>query len=315
MAQHRSASGWITGRPGFGLVVLALVVLSLLPSGWIGWAGYLNSPLVFLFAPVQRPLRSLVVWLKPPEPARGPDDPMITSLQSERDDYWRRLLQAQQEVVDLRTLIKDLSRGIELNPNLPVRQIMAPVIGSGPDLSGGLITVQAGKREGVQIGNVVTVRGVHLVGRIRKVDNRTSAVMPITYQAGSKVSEYIRGVIMLADEKVGPVCELAATGKGTLVGAIADEPDAVSGRRAEITPGMTVRLVEESWPQSSRMLVIGVVERVEPLPQQPLRRMVTVRPVYDIERWSEVMIRIPTTDEQPGVPASGSPPGAGGGRP
>ena len=83
---------------------------------------------------------------------------------------------SREEAEALRTLVRDLSRGMELNPSLAVRQIAAPVIGYGSDLSGGLLTVRAGRKDGVEPNSVVVVRGVYLVGRVQRVRQQQQRV-------------------------------------------------------------------------------------------------------------------------------------------
>jgi len=63
--------------------------------------------------------------------------------------------------------------------------------------------------------------------------------------------------------------------------------------------GQTVRLDDPTWPKAARMLVLGRVERVEPSPDQPLRRVITIRPtVAGLDRLSEVVIWTPVMGEE-----------------
>lgn len=74
-------------------------------------------------------------------------------------------------------------------------------------------------------------------------------------------------------------------------------------------PGMVVRLLDASegaWPRSARMLVVGVVEMVEPNPDQPLRPLVTVRPTVQLRRLSEVVLRIPVDEGERGDAGGGA---------
>ena len=226
---------------------------------------------------------------------------MIANLQAQLDEAKLELRQSRQESEDLRLLIRDLSRGMELNPALAVKQINAPVIGFGADLTGGVLTVQAGRRENVNPKDVVTVRGINLMGRVTKVDERTCAVAPITM----KGSRSLRGVIMLDDHKFGPHCQLDAVGNGLLAGRVMYETesgDVAAGESPNIQPGMDVLLDDGEFPISSRMLVIGKVVSVEPSPSSLIRLIVTVRPVVqDLGHVGEVIIRIPehSTDASP----------------
>ena len=68
---------------------------------------------------------------------------------------------------------------------------------------------------------------------------------------------------------------------------------------------MVVRLQDPNWPASAQMLIIGKIVRVEPKPTEPLRQVITVRPVYDLSRLGEVVVRIPEPGAQV-IPAPAS---------
>ncbi|MCX5690933.1 MAG: hypothetical protein NTV94_14310, partial [Planctomycetota bacterium] len=60
--------------------------------------------------------------------------------------------------------------------------------------------------------------------------------------------------------------------------------------------GQVVRLADGRWPTSAQMLLVGKVIAVEPSPDGPLRRLVTVAPSIErLERVSEVVIRTNAT--------------------
>jgi hypothetical protein len=92
-------------------------------------------------------------------------------------------------------------------------------------------------------------------------------------------------------------CRLAPVGKGLLQGDLEDKRDE-SGAPIEPPAGAEVRLSDPTrWPADAQMLIVGVVERVEPSPRQPLRRVVVVRPsVPDLTRVGEAVLRIPSRD-------------------
>lgn len=287
----RSLGAQLTGRPGLAGSVLVLTIISLAPVSVTRWVGALHNPVLTMIAPLQQAVRSLAVWVRP---AYGvSDDAQLELLRVTIEELNAKYLRSKQEADDLRVLIREISRGMDLNPQLAVRTIVAPIIGAGADLSGGLITVKAGNREGVEVGNVVAIRGIYLFGRVKRVDERTSEVLPITYLPKKREPEKIGAVIMLDEQRVGPRCDLAPTGDGTLSGKLQHEVDPNAPNQTTPAPGMFVRLLDDTWPPSAKMLVIGRVDRIEPAPDQPLRKIVHVRLVYNIDRWSEVMIRIP----------------------
>lgn len=287
----RSLGAQLTGRPGLAGSVLVLTIISLAPVSVTRWVGALHNPVLTLIAPLQQAVRSLAVWVRPPLGVS--DNKELESLRIYAAELNAMYLRSRQEADDLRARIREISRGMDLNPQLAVRTIVAPIIGAGADLSGGLITVKAGKREGVEVGNVVAIRGIYLFGRVKRVDDRTCQVLPITYLPKKREPEKIGAVIMLSEQGIGPRCDLAPTGDGTLSGKLQDEVDPNAPHQTTPAPGMLVRLLDDTWPPSAKMLIVGQVDRIEPAPDQPLRKIVFVRPVYNIDRWSEVMIRIP----------------------
>ena len=278
-------------RTSLALAIPAMLVLALLPRPALPLVTALHGPVTMLLAPVQQPARAVVVWLRGEERKPGAGDPTdIANLEFQLDQARLELRQARQEVEDLRAMIKNLSRGMELNPSLSVRQITAPVIGFGADLSGGIVTVRAGKAERVSVNDVVAVRGVYLMGRVVRVEERTCGVKPITQKGFGKFD----GVIMLDDQHLGPECQLEAAGDGTLIGKVKYTGEiGTTAELPQITSGMTVRLSDKEWPPSAKMLVVGTITRVEPSPSQSQRLLVTVEPLQNLAHTSEVIVRIP----------------------
>jgi cell shape-determining protein MreC len=280
-------------RANISLAVAAVALLALVPRPGLRLVGYLRDPLTLLLTPIQEPVRWAVVRLRGSESAA--DSAVVAQLQVQLDQARLELRQARQEADDLRALVRDVSRGMELNSMLAVRQIRAPVIGFGADLSGDLVTVRAGRREKVNKNDVVAVRGVYLMGRVVRVEERTCEVHPITHKGFGKFN----GVIMLDnDQKLGPECQFEPAGNGTLIGKVMNPDEIVQTATGTtelpaILPGMEVRLSDKEWPPSSRMLVIGRVVKVEPSPNQLTRLLVTVKPDQDLARTSEVIIRVP----------------------
>lgn len=287
----KSLGAQLTGRPGLACSVVVLIILSLAPVSLTRWVGALHNPVLTVIAPLQQTVRSVMVWFRPPLGVS--DNPELEQLRAYAAELNAMYLRTKLEADDLRTRIREISRAMDLNPQLAVRTIMAPIIGAGADLSGGLVTVKAGAREGVEVGNVVAIRGIYLFGRVKRVSDRTSEVLPITYLPKKRDPEKLGAAIMLDEQRIGPRCDLAPTGDGLLSGKVQDDVDPNSPQQTTPVPGMLVRLIDDAWPASAKMLIIGQVDRIEPAPDQPLRKIVFVRPVYNIDRWSEVMIRIP----------------------
>ena len=295
-------SRWINPRSGLAAAIAVLAVLSFAPPRVAGWVGAFRGPVRTVLSPVAAPFALLLGLVSRDETlaTSGPAQEALT----QRDGYLREVNQLRAENDDLRRVIADLQHGLDLNPNIPVRQFTAAVIGSSMDLSSSMLSIRAGTREGVEpSASVAVVRGVHLVGRVVGSPlPRTCSVLPFTDRSAGSIN----GVVMLDATRFGPACRLEPRGDGTLSGRLRSESvllptgarsaaiDAASGdANAGVKPGMIVRLADDSWPQSAQMLELGIVESVE-TPAQDIRiRTIVVRPKYRVERVSEVTLRVP----------------------
>ncbi|GIK18530.1 MAG: hypothetical protein DYG93_13595 [Leptolyngbya sp. PLA2] len=268
------------------ITIAALVVLALVPVRFMAFAGWFADLTAVVAAPVSQPLRALAAWVAPARTGGSPTEE-IAELEQQRDHYATLYHRVRDENARLRELVRQLQGGIALNPELPLRLYTASVVGASSDLSSPLLTVRAGRRHGVERNTVATVAGVQLLGRVDRAAERLCYVRPITApEAGS-----IIGTVMVSDEG-GLLCRLAPVGDGTLRGDV-EYPASPEGRPTpEVAPGQLVRLSDPVWPPSAQMLIIGQVERVEPAPDAPLRRVITVRPTVRLERVSEVVLRI-----------------------
>ncbi|GMV25020.1 MAG: hypothetical protein AMXMBFR58_10510 [Phycisphaerae bacterium] len=288
--------------------IVLLVVTAFLPPAVGAWPGWFGRLLLFFVAPISEPVRGIASWLSPPEPKT--QDTAIAAIQQQAEGYRQQLLRAQVEVEQLRQQITDLQRGALLN-DLPVRQMHASVIATSSDLTSHLLRIKAGTAQGVEVNSVATVKGLQLLGRVVNADRRTCEIQPITSPAAGQ----IRGVVMLSDMIRGPECLLEPRGDGTLVGPVEDlrqwPPGIVlpegtqPGDPVRVKVRQTVQLFDPSWPKSSQMLTIGVIEEVQPAPDQPLRQVITVRPTLRLERVSEVVLRYSAADEADGGERAG----------
>lgn len=261
--------------------ILLLLGLGLLPVRMTTWAGWIGELVTTIVAPVSHPSARLAQWLSPASPRR--DEPELRRLEQERSELERLYRVERDEVTRLRAVIADLQAGIALYPDPKLRQLIAPVIGASSDRSSSVIRVRAGRASGVTRGSVATTSGVQLVGRVQDVGERVCSVAPITDAGAGQIG----GVIMLDAATAGPGCLLKPSGSGTLVGPVED-----TGGARPVAAGQRVNLQDPTWPRSAQMLLIGVVESVEPSPNQPLRSVITVRPTLRLDRLSEVILRL-----------------------
>ncbi len=275
----------------FASAGVALIV-ALLPARLLGWAGWFREPLEFSVAPVQAPVRSMVVWMRGADrPGNAGASERERELERQLAEAVTRLLRTEAENEMLRGQIDVLSRGLEATQGVRFRTAFAPVIGPGADPSTGGLKIRLGRMDEIDESGIAVVHGVHLVGRVARADSRVSWVIPVTERGAPA----LRGVVMLGEGSAGefgPRCQLSPAGDGTLTGPLQWDPDRPWADEA-VREGMEVRLDDPTWARVAQMLVVGKVESVESSEATPERRIVRVRPVYRLDRVSELVVRMP----------------------
>jgi cell shape-determining protein MreC len=273
----------------YAAAVLALLASSLVvPMRWQGWATRAGDALQLVVAPVSRPVVATIGWLRGAR--TPPDDDAIRVLEEHVEHLRQSLLRQKQENDRLAQVLRDLQRGIALNPDLRTRQVPA-VVYAVTQGAPTLLRVQGGSREGVRPNAIAVAPGLQLVGRVVAVADRTSSVQVMNARGAGSIA----CVIILDDESPeGLRCTLTPVGDGSLRGPVEDRRDATGEQPIEPRVGQTVRLDDPTWPRGARMLLVGRVERVEPREDQPLRRVVTVRPTVEhLDRLTELMLWVP----------------------
>ncbi|MFG0244312.1 MAG: rod shape-determining protein MreC [Phycisphaerales bacterium JB054] len=274
--------------------LLLLAVISFLPYRWLRPNVWVGDLIVLVSAPVAQPLRAVGGWLAPAR--SGSAEPAeIAQLLRQVEEYKTLYLRALSRNDDLLRQMEQLRLMVELNPSVSTRLLYAPVIGAGSDPANAQLLIRAGSRQGVHVNDVVAVEGVQLFGAVIDAAHRTSWIRPIT----ARSQGYIQGLVMIEDGR-SVTCSLQPVGDGTLRGDAAydpQDPDAAT----RIAVGQVVRLDDGEWPASAQMLVLGMVEAVEPAPDSPLRPVVIVRPTVALDRVTEVIVRV---SEMPGDDAS-----------
>lgn len=281
--------------------IVLLLAFSLTPVRFTGWLEGVHHLATTVFAPVSQPLRSVAVWLSPPEP--GVQDRRLAELRAERDEWELKYRQLRQENTRLRDLIADLQSGRALAPRIAVRYLARPVIAAQSDPGSALLTVRAGTSSGVtERSTVATVSGVQLVGQVASAGGRTCTIQPIT----SGDHPPLRGAVYLPGREEPLDTLLIPTGDGTLRGGVElPEPTPAEPEPPEIARGAEVRLSDDVWPKTAQQLRLGRVERVEPDADGSGRPVIIVRPDVRLRRVSEVVLRIPLDPEAAAAEISG----------
>lgn len=274
------------------ITIVALFVLSFTPAKWLGWTNWFTAQVNVAIVPITHPFTIVVDTIVP---TRISDPAASEREQAVIDELQRvqfELLQIRQENQRLSTLIDRYARGAAITPELNVKQVTRPRIAN---LTGDLLLVRTGSIEGLSQGTVVVADAVQLLGRVARIDGRTSTVLPITAAS----AQPIMAVVLLNEDGSRQArCLLKPVGDGTLRGDVA-RPSL--DENTNIRVGQEVRLQDSQWPTNAQMLLVGHIERVERNEKQPLRPSIIVRPtVDDLRRVPEVILRIPITDEAQG---------------
>jgi hypothetical protein len=269
------------------LTVSALIILALLPVRWTSRLQWFSEQAEVVIAPVSAPITRLTSWIIPATgTARGLESEEERALRDELDRVQTQLYREREINRQLTTLVDQLQRGANLTPDIDVRQIHRPRIGT----TGDLLVIRSGTDDGLHRNTVAVVEAVQLLGRVSVADKRTSKVLPIT----SASALPIMGTVMLDENGQYQLrCLLTPIGDGNLRGAItpSTDPDFPT-----LQPGMEVRLLDDQWPRHAQMLVVGTILRITEAPNQPLRREIIVQPGVDLRVVPEVIFRLPEQD-------------------
>lgn len=274
------------------LLVALLVLTALLPSSITGWITGVRGPFMTIIAPVSGPAELVSAWLRPPATLASPDaSTPEAELLRQFEKLQTEYLAATERIGALEALVRDLQEGVDFQPDVPVVRVEAARIGS--NIAGGTIDVSRGARDGVVKGSIaVARRSQQLVGIVTTVGPLVSTVHVITddrVNPGLMVGVVMPGRPLESTAELAslPRIQLKPAGDGTLV---ADQVGIGDAQR--ILPGQRVRLMDETWPASASMLVLGQVVRIEPT-EEPLFKRIVVKPEVDPARVSAMILTIP----------------------
>ncbi len=266
-------------------LVLLVVCAIMVPMRFLAWTRPLGQLVTAFAAPISHPLAAFSRWISPAESSPLVSE-KVRELEARLEETQRELRRVQLENKGLLRSLEELHVLAEITA-APVRQVAAPIFGSSSDLSSNVMRARAGRQQGVDTTSVATASGMQLVGRVVTVDDRTCDVMLFT----AKGAEAVSAMIFIDATANGLVCRLSPTGTGTLKGPVEDRRDG-AGQAVEPAIGQVVRLNDGRWASCAQMLLIGKVTAVEPSPEGPLRKIVTVTPTIErLDRVSEVIIR------------------------
>jgi len=270
------------------ITVMVLFALSFSPIRWVQWTNWFAAQAQVVISPIAHPITIAVDTIIPPAISDPDASDRERAIGDELDRVRTELLQIRGENNRLMTLVDEFSRGAAITPNLNVRQVHRPRV-SG--LVGDLLLIRSGKVEGLTQGTVVVVDAVQLLGKVSRVDGKTSTVLPIT----AKSAPPIQATVLLNESGTEQaICLLTPVGDGTLRGEVGRS---TTDETTSVQVGQEVRLLDNQWPRHAQMLVIGTIQRIERNDAQPLRQRIIVAPtIKDLRRVRDVIFRLPVLD-------------------
>jgi len=294
----------ITSARALPVTLLLTFVIAFLPGQALGWTR-LPAELMRL---VMGPFGSLGVSAgqvirptpKPPGSNQVIDDEFVRHLQEERDNFERLYLLEQSRVDNLQGQLEQIQK-IPLESLAATKALLtANIVLRSPTAGSGSVVLNRGANHGVQPGTVAVYNGVHLMGRVTDdVSGVQCTLLPLT----NKANRLIECRVIPKDRpdlrpSEAPRVGLVPTGEGVFT----DQPNAAE----PIAVGDTVRLDDTSWPTSAQKMIVGVVESVEVNDLDPLRKVIVVRPAYQVSQVTQVVLRIEELDNGNGAEGGGS---------
>ena len=258
-------------------MVLAVLVVSLLPTRWVAWSTGRVAEIVSLpLVPLGDLLTAARVQLLEDEESVLADQD-VAMLEQQLNAYRRHYHRLVQDLLDGR------------DPTAPTVGITAQITGGAPNGTRAILRLNAGSRRGVKAGDVVLFDQEILLGRVlgggdTAVGPTDSSFLP----AFDVETGLLQGVLVLADvpgeglqaqERAGVLLE--PDGKGWIT---------TVPRRADPMLGMDVRLADPDWPRSAQGLRIGMVAAMVDVAEDPSRVALEIMPLKDPYRIRDVQI-------------------------
>lgn len=262
----------------------------MMPTRWLGWTKDVAAIVALPITPFTHIGTKLSATLRPAasplDALTGDHRDMLEKLAIEKDYAEAQLVHAQLRIDELEQQVAQLQLASRYSSGRPVKLLLADITSHSPNLSLDVVSLSRGSRDGVVEGAIAVHAGVHLVGRVTQVDTLRSLMVPMTSPA---MQELIDAVVMpagnadaLVDQ--APRVQLSLRKDGTFSAEI--------DRQVAVERGDVARLADARWPGTAQAMIIGTVENVEPIEDQPLRRRIVVRPMYRAHELSSVTLKI-----------------------
>ncbi len=286
------------------ITTFVVVVLAFLPTRWlVPWTSDVGSVIALPLTPLGHAAGSVLAFVRPPMSEEIPDASELDRVLAERDAFrgrWHRArLRVEQLEGELAQLQRARARGIggDWVPRT------AAVVRHAPARSGGLLSLNVGRRQGVVEGTVAVVDGDRLVGRVAPDVATLSSILIPVGTMGDAYGRDLRARVLPAEEETtgadkGVSIRLEPIGGGHLVGLLE--------RGSGVKVGDFVRLgADPAWQPTAWGMLLGRVVRIETMRQQPLRERIVVQRAVDPDRLPAVTLKLERqTDETPAARAS-----------
>ena len=278
----------LTGRRlDWSLAAVAFVVAMLPVRALAPW----TNDLARLFSVPLAPLTHLGMYLRnqvrPPQAGFDPRAPETLALERELAQYRMLYEQSRLEVERLEQSLTAM-RAVSARVDAPdTRLVEASVIAGDPSRRNGVFTLNAGVRHGVRAGASALVDGDVFAGLIApEVGGFQSTLIPANRlpSIGARLFPS-EGSDPRRPASSYPGAVLKPIGNGNWTAEVATS--------MTLAPGMVARLADDRFGRAAHGSRIGVVVSVEPVEQAPLARRVEIRPVYDLDSLSSVIVAVP----------------------
>lgn len=271
-------------RASTGAVIL-LALTSMLPSGWS--TSLWSRPHDFLrlvMLPLTRPLNDLGRWVRGPA-QQGVDFGPTDQLQENYESDLAYVRQLEYQLDQKNQLIRQLqqTRDIRNDVLLEVADVAA-----WPNSSAAIqtLTISKGRSWGLRVGQIV-VDGANLVGRVSEVGSNTATVQLIT---SAKTVLGVRIVPPVTGPAPREFFTPVKTNKSSEVFQVhVDRDDPVENDDLAY-------LWDQDWERGGGFIVGKVT--VEPDSDDPLRKIVTVRPIRSLRYLRRVFVLVDAQEPQ-----------------
>ena len=278
-------------RAFLSVTVLVLLALSLAPTGLTGWLRHARPAAMFAIAPLSGQLERIGGAFRKGRTSSDPEDRSVEQLERALVELEARNNSLLSELFRLERRVEQLGR---LRVATGIDTIAVPATRVASMLGSGSIEVRPGVGSGVEVNGVaIAPGGLQIVGLVTETSPATATVQLLTDRRfePSLVVGVVSGagVTIASTEELArlPLVQVTPTGRGTLV---AEEVELAVADR--IAVGDVMRVLDETWPRSAQLLVVGRVTRIDET-DEPLFKRVVVTPEVDPTRVRSLLLRMP----------------------